>query len=180
MTMTLFLWTIREPSRPLDSLLIFSRSAESSANSRPPRQASRSSIGTRRFISTSVCAYRHIPCQPHFRVLIRCATPSGGRNPSRSASQAEARRARPLDDQVGVEGRNLPLDGEPRVEHELRKPTLDTLLRISTAMKISLAPIIEAAECRPSSGKKVRPASDGLDLAAIGEWFQAWQAFRSS
>ena len=33
-----------------------------------------------------------------------------------------------------------------RVEHELRKPTLDTLLRISEAMEIDLWPLIKQAE----------------------------------
>lgn len=33
-----------------------------------------------------------------------------------------------------------------RVEHELRRPTLDTLLRIAEAMKIDLWPIIREAE----------------------------------
>ena len=40
-----------------------------------------------------------------------------------------------------------------RVEHELRNPTLDTLLRIAGAMEIDLWPLIkkaEAAECVPS------------------------------
>lgn len=40
-----------------------------------------------------------------------------------------------------------------RVEHELRRPTLDTLLRISGAMEIDLWPLIKAAELsfRPRS-----------------------------
>jgi transcriptional regulator with XRE-family HTH domain len=33
-----------------------------------------------------------------------------------------------------------------RVEHELRKPTLDTLLRIAEAMQIDLWPLIKQAE----------------------------------
>jgi len=33
-----------------------------------------------------------------------------------------------------------------RVEHELRKPTLDTLLRMSEAMQIDLWPLIKEAE----------------------------------
>jgi transcriptional regulator with XRE-family HTH domain len=33
-----------------------------------------------------------------------------------------------------------------RVEHELRRPTLDTLLRISVAMEIELWPLIKEAE----------------------------------
>lgn len=33
-----------------------------------------------------------------------------------------------------------------RVEKEIRRPTLDTLLRISTAMGIELAPIIKKSE----------------------------------
>lgn len=33
-----------------------------------------------------------------------------------------------------------------RVEHELRRPTLDTLLRITEAMEIDLWPLIKEAE----------------------------------
>ncbi|HLH53337.1 MAG TPA: helix-turn-helix transcriptional regulator [Verrucomicrobiae bacterium] len=33
-----------------------------------------------------------------------------------------------------------------RVEHELRRPTLDTLLRIADAMNIELWPLIKKAE----------------------------------
>ena len=33
-----------------------------------------------------------------------------------------------------------------RVEHELRKPTLDTLLRLAEAMEIELWPLIRKAE----------------------------------
>jgi len=33
-----------------------------------------------------------------------------------------------------------------RVEHDLRKPTLDTLLRIAEAMQIDLWPLIKQAE----------------------------------
>ena len=38
-----------------------------------------------------------------------------------------------------------------RVERELRKPTLDTLLRISQAMEIDLWPLIKQAESAPKT-----------------------------
>ena len=40
-----------------------------------------------------------------------------------------------------------------RVEHELRRPTLDTLLRITEAMEIDLWPLIKEAEQAASKGK---------------------------
>jgi transcriptional regulator with XRE-family HTH domain len=42
-----------------------------------------------------------------------------------------------------------------RVEHELRRPTLDTLLRIAEAMEIELWPLIKAAEKEFRSTPKV-------------------------
>jgi transcriptional regulator with XRE-family HTH domain len=44
-----------------------------------------------------------------------------------------------------------------RVEHELRRPTLDTLLRITEAMNIELWPLIKEAEKgteTPTRGKR--------------------------
>jgi transcriptional regulator with XRE-family HTH domain len=41
-----------------------------------------------------------------------------------------------------------------RVEHELRRPTLDTLLRITEAMEIDLWPLIKEAEESRSSRRK--------------------------
>lgn len=45
-----------------------------------------------------------------------------------------------------------------RVEHELRRPTLDTLLRIAEAMEIELWPLIKESEnaFRPTSKAKSR------------------------
>lgn len=43
-----------------------------------------------------------------------------------------------------------------RVERELRKPTLDTLLRIAEAMKIELWPLIKKAEKSLASGQKTK------------------------
>ncbi len=43
-----------------------------------------------------------------------------------------------------------------RVEHELRKPTLDTLLRITGAMDIELWPLIREAEALESGPKKTQ------------------------
>ena len=40
-----------------------------------------------------------------------------------------------------------------RVEHELRRPTLDTLLRMTEAMEIDLWPLIKEAEQTASKGK---------------------------
>lgn len=42
-----------------------------------------------------------------------------------------------------------------RVEHGLRKPTLDTLLRIACAMGIELWPLIKEAEMGAPSKAKV-------------------------
>jgi transcriptional regulator with XRE-family HTH domain len=40
-----------------------------------------------------------------------------------------------------------------RVEHELRRPTLDTLLRMAGAMEIDLWPLIKEAEQSARTGK---------------------------
>lgn len=39
-----------------------------------------------------------------------------------------------------------------RVEHELRKPTLDTLLRMARAMEIDLWPFLKKAEAQRDGG----------------------------
>ena len=41
-----------------------------------------------------------------------------------------------------------------RVEHELRRPTLDTLLRITEAMEIDLWPLMKEAEGLKNSRRK--------------------------
>jgi len=43
-----------------------------------------------------------------------------------------------------------------RVEHELRRPTLDTLLRITEAMGLELWPLIEEAEKTTQQPAKVK------------------------
>jgi transcriptional regulator with XRE-family HTH domain len=43
-----------------------------------------------------------------------------------------------------------------RVEHELRRPTLDTLLRISEAMEIELWPLIKEAEKGVGNSRKMK------------------------
>ena len=47
-----------------------------------------------------------------------------------------------------------------RVEHELRRPTLDTLLRIAEAMEIDLWPLIKKAE-QPFKPAAVAPGRLG-------------------
>jgi len=43
-----------------------------------------------------------------------------------------------------------------RVEHELRRPTLDTLLRITEAMEIDLWPLIKEAEKAAEQASKTK------------------------
>ena len=48
-----------------------------------------------------------------------------------------------------------------RVEHELRRPTLDTLLRIAEAMQIDLWPLVKEAESEAAQVPKIKTGSPG-------------------
>ena len=101
------------------------------------------------------CAYSHIPSQAYFRYVYAVAKSKADIvGPATVRLLAQKRQALKLSMNVVAKRAGLSHSMISRVEHELRKPTLDTLLRIAEAMEIDLWPLVKEAELAAKTGKK--------------------------
>ena len=106
------------------------------------------------FFASLTCAYRHIPCQALFGVFFWAVqTRPAIIGSSVARLLREKREALGLSMNVVATRAGLSHSMVSRVEHELRKPTLDTLLRITGAMEIELWPLIKKSETAEKSRK---------------------------
>ena len=93
------------------------------------------------------CAYRHISCQANFEYEYNVAESKADIVASIAIRLLREKREKAaLSMNVVAQRSKMSHTMISRVERGLRRPTLDTLLRIADAIKIELWPLIKKAE----------------------------------